>query len=404
MKIAKKVTELPPSGIRKYFDIASTIKDVISLGVGEPDFITPWRVREASIYGIEKGRTTYTSNWGLLELRELISKYTYEGAGIDYDPENEILVTTGVSEGIDLAIRATTDPGDEILVVEPSYVSYKPCVVMAGGKPVPVTTTEENEFKVRREDLEEKITPRTVAIIINYPNNPTGSIMARKDLEEVADVAVEHDLMVLSDEVYEKLTYEGTHASIARLNGMRDNTILLNGFSKAFAMTGWRLGYACGNSDIIEAMMKIHQYTMLCAPITAQMGAIEALKSGQQDMLDMVKEYNRRRRVIVRGFNALGMYCFEPKGAFYSFPSIKFTGLSADEFSERLLYEQGVVTVPGSVFGESGVGHLRCSYCASMEDIKEALARIGRFLDKLKQEQAPAIKNEMRRQREGLDR
>lgn len=404
MKIAKKVTELPPSGIRKYFDIASTIKDVISLGVGEPDFITPWRVREASIYGIEKGRTTYTSNWGLLELRELISKYTYEGAGIDYDPKNEILVTTGVSEGIDLAIRATTDPGDEILVVEPSYVSYKPCVVMADGKPVPVTTTEENEFKVRREDLEEKITPRTVAIIINYPNNPTGSIMTRKDLEEVADVAVEHDLMVLSDEVYEKLTYEGTHASIARLNGMRDNTILLNGFSKAFAMTGWRLGYACGNSDIIEAMMKIHQYTMLCAPITAQMGAIEALKSGQQDMLDMVKEYNRRRRVIVRGFNALGMHCFEPKGAFYSFPSIKFTGLSADEFSERLLYEQGVVTVPGSVFGESGVGHLRCSYCASMEDIKEALARIGRFLDKLKQEQAPAIKNEMRRQREGLDR
>ncbi|HTX44137.1 MAG TPA: aminotransferase class I/II-fold pyridoxal phosphate-dependent enzyme [Methanocella sp.] len=397
MKIAKKVIELPPSGIRKYFDIAATIKDVISLGVGEPDFITPWRVREASIYGMEKGRTTYTSNWGLLELRELISKYAYDGAGVDYDPGDEILVTTGVSEGIDLAIRAITDPGDEILVVEPSYVSYKPCVIMAGGRPVPIMTSEENEFKVRREDLEAKITPKTVAIIINYPNNPTGAIMTRKDLEEVADVAVEHDLMVLSDEVYEKLTYDGRHASVAALNGMRDNTVHLNGFSKAFAMTGWRLGYACGNPEIIEAMMKIHQYTMLCAPITAQMGAIEALRNGQQDVLDMVKEYNRRRRVIVRGFNALGMRCFEPKGAFYSFPSVKSTGLSSEEFSERLLYEQGVVTVPGSVFGEAGVGHLRCSYCASMEDIKEALARIGRFLDALRPEQAPEIKNKARR-------
>jgi aminotransferase len=397
MKIAKKVIELPPSGIRKYFDIASTIKDVISLGVGEPDFITPWRVREASIYGMEKGRTTYTSNWGLLELRELISKYTFEGSGGDYSPNNEILVTTGVSEGIDLAIRAITDPGDEILVVEPSYVSYKPCVIMAGGVPVPVGTSEKNDFKVRREDIEKRITPRTTAIIMNYPNNPTGSIMTRKDLEEIADVAIEHDLMVLTDEVYEKLTYDGRHASIASLNGMRDNTVLLNGFSKAFAMTGWRLGYACGNSEVIEAMMKVHQYTMLCAPIGAQLGAIEALKNGQSDMQDMVKEYNRRRRVIVRGFNELGMDCFEPKGAFYSFPSIKSTGMSSEEFSERLLYEQGVVTVPGSVFGESGVGHLRCSYCSSMEDIKEALARIGRFLDTLKTEKAPAIKKRVKR-------
>jgi aminotransferase len=397
MKIAKKVIELPPSGIRKYFDIASTIEDVISLGVGEPDFITPWRVREASIYGMEKGRTTYTSNWGLLELRELISKYTFEGSGGDYSPNNEILVTTGVSEGIDLAIRAITDPGDEILVVEPSYVSYKPCVIMAGGVPVPVGTSEKNDFKVRREDIEKRITPRTTAIIMNYPNNPTGSIMTRKDLEEIADVAIEHDLMVLTDEVYEKLTYDGRHASIASLNGMRDNTVLLNGFSKAFAMTGWRLGYACGNSEVIEAMMKVHQYTMLCAPIGAQLGAIEALKNGQSDMQDMVKEYNRRRRVIVRGFNELGMDCFEPKGAFYSFPSIKSTGMSSEEFSERLLYEQGVVTVPGSVFGESGVGHLRCSYCSSMEDIKEALARIGRFLDTLKTEKAPAIKKRVKR-------
>lgn len=397
MKIARKVVELPPSGIRKYFDIAATIDDVISLGVGEPDFVTPWRIREASIDGMEKGRTTYTSNWGLLELRELISSYTLEGSGGDYSPNSEILVTTGVSEGIDLAVRAITDPGDEILVVEPSYVSYKPCVIMAGGVPVPVSASRENDFKVRREDIEAKITRKTTAIIMNYPNNPTGAIMARKDLEEVADVAIEHDLMVLTDEVYEKLTYEGRHASIAALNGMRDNTVLLNGFSKAFAMTGWRLGYACGNEEVIEAMMKIHQYTMLCAPIGAQLGAIEALKSGQADMRSMVREYDRRRRVIVRGLNALGLDCFEPRGAFYAFPSIKSTGISSEEFSERLLYGQGVVTVPGSVFGEAGVGHLRCSYCASMEDIREALARIGRFLDSLKLEEAPAAKRRVKR-------
>ncbi len=392
MKIAKKVKDLPPSGIRKFFDIASSVKDVISLGVGEPDFITPWRVREASIYGVEKGKTTYTSNWGLMELRELISTYENEGVGIDYDPAKEILVTTGVSEGIDLAIRAITDPGDEVLIVEPSYVSYKPCVIMAGGEPVSVSTRLENDFKVRKEDLEKYITPRTRAIIMNYPNNPTGSIMTQKDLEEVADVAVEHDLMVISDEVYEKLTYEGKHVSIAALNGMRDNTILLNGFSKAFAMTGWRLGYACGNDEVIEAMMKIHQYTMLCAPITAQMGAIEALKSGQPEMLEMVKEYNRRRRVIVKGFNDLGMSCFEPKGAFYAFPSIRSTGLTSEKFAERLLFEEGVVVVPGNVFGESGDGHLRCSYAASMENIKEALGRMARLLDKIKAEQAPTIK------------
>ncbi|HEY3422601.1 MAG TPA: aminotransferase class I/II-fold pyridoxal phosphate-dependent enzyme [Methanocellaceae archaeon] len=392
MKIAKKVRDLPPSGIRKFFDIASTVKDVISLGVGEPDFITPWRVREASIYGVEKGKTTYTSNWGLIELREQISTYENEGTGIDYDPAKEILVTTGVSEGIDLAIRAITDPGDEVLIVEPSYVSYKPCVIMAGGEPVSVSTRLENDFKVRKEDLEKYITPRTRAIIMNYPNNPTGSIMTQKDLEEVADVAVEHDLMVISDEVYEKLTYEGRHVSIASLNGMRDNTILLNGFSKAFAMTGWRLGYACGNDEVIEAMMKIHQYTMLCAPITAQLGAIEALKNGQPEMLEMVREYNRRRRVIVKGFNDLGMSCFEPKGAFYAFPSIRSTGLTSEKFAERLLFEEGVVVVPGNVFGESGDGHLRCSYAASMENIKEALSRMAKLLDKIKAEQAPTIK------------
>ncbi|WP_424359011.1 aminotransferase class I/II-fold pyridoxal phosphate-dependent enzyme [Methanocella sp. MCL-LM] len=392
MKIANKVKNLPPSGIRKFFDIASGIPDVISLGVGEPDFVTPWRVREASIYGLERGYTTYTSNWGLLELREQISKFIYEGAGVDYSPKNEVLVTTGVSEGIDLAVRAITDPGDEILVVEPSYVSYKPCVIMAGGKPVVVNTTVDNDFRVTKEDLEAKITDRTTAIIMNYPNNPTGAIMPKKNLEEVADVAMEHDLMILSDEVYEKMTYEGTHTSIASLEGMRDNTILLNGFSKAFAMTGWRLGFACGNPDVIEAMMKVHQYTMLCAPINAQMAAIEALKSGQEEMQEMIKEYDRRRRVIVKGFNDMGLDCFEPKGAFYAFPSIKKTGLTDTEFSERLVFEKHVIAVPGSVFGETGVGHLRCSYATNMEQIKEALDRIADFVKELEREQAPKIR------------
>jgi Aspartate/tyrosine/aromatic aminotransferase len=393
MKIANKVRGLPPSGIRKFFDLASSIPDVISLGVGEPDFVTPWRVREASIYALERGYTTYTSNWGLLELRELISKFMLDASGVDYSPKNQVLVTTGVSEAIDLAIRAICDPGDEVLVVEPSYVSYRPCVIMAGGKPVSVSTSVDNDFKVTREDLEAKLTDRTTAIIMNYPNNPTGAIMPRKDLEEIADLAVERDLMVISDEVYEKMTYEGKHASIASFNGMQDNTIALNGFSKAFAMTGWRLGFACGNADVIEAMMKVHQYTMLCAPITAQMAAIEALKNGQGDMQEMVKEYDRRRRVIVKGFNDLGLSCFEPKGAFYAFPSVKSTGLTDEQFSERLLYEKHVIAVPGSVFGESGVGHLRCSYATSMEQIKEALARVADLLDTIKKEQtAPRIR------------
>jgi aminotransferase len=393
MKIANKVQGLPPSGIRKFFDLASSIPDVISLGVGEPDFVTPWRVREASIYALERGYTTYTSNWGLLELRQLISKYMIDAAGVDYSPKNQVLVTTGVSEAIDLAVRAIVDPGDEVLVVEPSYVSYRPCVIMAGGVPVSVSTSVHNDFKVTREDLESKITDRTTAIIMNYPNNPTGAIMPRKDLEEIADLAVERDLMIISDEVYEKMTYEGKHVSLASFNGMQDNTIVLNGFSKSFAMTGWRLGFACGNADVIEAMMKVHQYTMLCAPITAQMAAIEALKNGMNDMQEMIKEYNRRRRVIVKGFNDLGLSCFEPKGAFYAFPSVKSTGLTDEQFSERLLYEKHVIAVPGSVFGESGVGHLRCSYATSMEQIKEALSRVADLLDSIKKEQeAPKIR------------
>jgi aminotransferase len=393
MKIANKVRGLPPSGIRKFFDLASSIPDVISLGVGEPDFVTPWRVREASIFAMERGYTTYTSNWGLLELRELISKFMIDAAGVDYNPKNQVLVTTGVSEAIDLAVRAIVDPGDEVLVVEPSYVSYRPCVIMAGGKPVSVSTSVDNDFKVTREELESKITGRTTAIIMNYPNNPTGAIMPRKDLEEIADLAVERDLMIISDEVYEKMTYGSKHTSIASFNGMQDNTIALNGFSKAFAMTGWRLGFACGNADVIEAMMKVHQYTMLCAPITAQMAAIEALKNGIGDMQEMIKEYDRRRRVIVKGFNDLGLSCFEPKGAFYAFPSVKSTGLTDEQFSERLLYEKHVIAVPGSVFGESGIGHLRCSYATSMEQIKEALARVADLLDTIQKEQtAPKIR------------
>jgi aminotransferase len=393
MKIANKVRGLPPSGIRKFFDLASSIPDVISLGVGEPDFVTPWRVREASIYALERGYTTYTSNWGLLELRELISKFMIDAAGVDYSPKSQVLVTTGVSEAIDLAVRAIVDPGDEVLVVEPSYVSYRPCVIMAGGTPVSVSTSVDNDFKVTREELESKITDRTTAIIMNYPNNPTGAIMPRKDLEEIADLAVERDLMIISDEVYEKMTYGSKHSSIASFNGMQDNTIALNGFSKAFAMTGWRLGFACGNADVIEAMMKVHQYTMLCAPITAQMAAIEALKNGIGDMQEMIKEYDRRRRVIVKGFNDLGLSCFEPKGAFYAFPSVKSAGLTDEQFSERLLYEKHVIAVPGSVFGESGVGHLRCSYATSMEQIKEALNRIADLLDTIQKEQtAPKIR------------
>jgi aminotransferase len=388
MKVSNKVRNLPPSGIRKFFDLASGIPDVISLGVGEPDFVTPWRVREASIYALERGYTTYTSNWGLLELRELISKFMLDSAGVDYSPKNQVLVTTGVSEAIDLAVRAIVDPGDEVLVVEPSYVSYRPCVIMAGGMPVSVSASVDNDFKVTREDLESKITDRTTAIIMNYPNNPTGAIMPRKDLEEIADLAVERDLMIISDEVYEKMTYEGKHTSIASFNGMQDNTVALNGFSKSFAMTGWRLGFACGNPDVIEAMMKIHQYTMLCAPITAQMAAIEALKNGQDEMRQMIKEYDRRRRVIVKGFNDLGLTCFEPKGAFYAFPSVKSTGLTDEQFSERLLYEKHVIAVPGSVFGESGVGHLRCSYATSMDQIKEALNRIADLLETIQKEQA----------------
>jgi aminotransferase len=380
-RIAEKVRQIKGSGIREFFDIAQRMEGAISLGVGEPDFVTPWSVREAGIFSLEKGYTSYTSNWGLLELREALSDKIYKESGVYYEPEGELLLTTGVSEASDLALRAIINPGEEVILHEPSYVSYKPCTAFAGGTPVCVPTSIEDEFKVQAERIEEKITERTKAIILSYPNNPTGATLSRKELEEIADMVNEHDLLVISDEVYGRLTYEGTHTCFASLNGMKERTILLNGFSKAYAMTGWRLGYAAGNKEIIEALMKIHQYVMMCAPITAQMAAMEALKC-DEEVERMVSEYNRRRRVMVDGLNNLGLECFEPKGAFYTFPSIQITGLTSAEFAKRLLMEEKVVVIPGSVFGACGEGFVRCAYAVSQYELKEALERIERFLER----------------------
>lgn len=381
--ISELVKSVPPSGIRKFFDLVVEMDDVISLGVGEPDFVTPWHIREACIYSLEKGFTSYTSNNGLLELRELISQYIKSDYNVSYNPEDEILITTGVSEAADLAFRAIINPGDEVIIPEPCYVSYNPGVVFAGGKPVPVPTYSENEFRVTADQIEKSITDKTKALVLSYPNNPTGAIMEKKDLEEIADVVNEHDIMVISDEVYDRLTYNGKHTSFSSLPGMRDRTIILNGFSKSHAMTGLRVGYATGSEEIIGAMTKIHQYTMLCAPITAQMGAIEALKNGTDEMNKMVREYDRRRRLVVGGLNKIGLDCFEPKGAFYAFPSIKSTGLTSEEFASRLLKEQKVAVVPGDVFGECGAGFLRCSYATSRDELIEALGRIETFVDSL---------------------
>ena len=380
-RVADRVREIEGSGIRKFFDIAQQMEGAISLGVGEPDFVTPWSIREACIFSLEKGYTSYTSNWGLLELREMLSDKMYNEDSVYYEPEDEILITTGVSEASDLALRAILNPGDEVIIHEPSYVSYKPCTVFAGGAPVCVATEVENEFKLQAEEIEEKITEKTKAVVLNYPNNPTGATLSRNDLEEIADVVNEHDLLVISDEVYGKLTYEGEHTCFSSLNGMRDRTILLNGFSKAYAMTGWRLGYAAGNKELIEAMMKIHQYVMMCAPITAQMAAMEALRCNDE-VERMVSEYNRRRRLMVEGLREIGLSCFEPKGAFYTFPSIESTGLTSEEFAKKLLLEEKVVVIPGSVFGASGEGFVRCSYAVSQYEIKEALERMGRFLER----------------------
>jgi len=381
--VADAVRNIPPSGIRKFFDLVLEMDGVISLGVGEPDFVTPWHIREACIYSLEKGVTSYTSNSGILELRQLISKCYRKDFNIDYNPKNEILVTTGVSEAADLAFRALINPGDEVIIPEPSYISYKPSVSLAGGIPVPAPTYQEDDFRITADQIQNSITDKTKALVMSYPNNPTGAIMRKSDLEEIASVVNENDIAVISDEVYGKLTYEGTHTCLSSINGMKDRTIILNGFSKSHAMTGLRLGFCAGNESLISAMTKIHQYAMLCAPVTAQIGAIEALKNGDGEMKKMLREYDRRRRLIVDGLNRLGLDCFEPKGAFYAFPSIKSAGLSSEEFAGRLLREQKVAVVPGDVFGECGAGYLRCSYATSREQLVDALGRIETFLDSL---------------------
>jgi aminotransferase len=381
-RISPTVRAIPPSGIRRFFDIVAETKGVISLGVGEPDFVTPWHIRESCVYGLQKGYTAYTSNYGLLELRQEIARNCATTYGVDYDPRKEILVTVGVSEALDLAMRAILSPGDEVLVPEPCYVSYQACVALAGGVPVTVPTSIDNEFRVTVSQLEALVTPRTKALLIGYPNNPTGTIMPREGLEAIAAFAEKHDLIVISDEIYASLTYEGTHTCFSSLPGMKDRTILLNGFSKAYAMTGWRIGYALSNPDFIGAMTKIHQYTMLCAPITAQIAAVEALRHGQANMERMVEEYNQRRRLMVAGFEKIGLECFEPKGAFYIFPSIKATGLSSLTFAEELLKAEKVAIVPGDAFGACGEGFVRCSYASSTANLSEALTRIGRFVKK----------------------
>ncbi len=382
-RISPTVKAIPPSGIRRFFDIAAEMKGVISLGVGEPDFITPWHIRESCIHGLHRGHTSYTSNYGLLELREEIVKSLHKDYQVTYNPRNEVLVTVGVSEGLDLAMRALLSPGDEVLIPEPCYVSYKSCVALAGGTPITIPTTVENQFRITADELETYVTPRTKILLIGYPNNPTGAIMSKEDLEKIAAFAQKHDLIVISDEIYAKLTYDGTHTCFSSLPGMRDRTIVLNGFSKAYAMTGWRIGYAVSNEDFIGAMNKIHQYTMLCTPITAQIAAIEALKSGEKNVDHMVAEYNHRRRLIYNGFRQMGLECFEPKGAFYIFPSIKKTGLTSLEFAEQLLMAEKVALVPGNAFGDSGEGFVRCSYATSTKNIIEALERIGRFVASL---------------------
>lgn len=380
-RISPIVKSVPPSGIRKFFDIASEMEDVISLGVGEPDFITPWSIRESCVYGLEQGYTSYTANRGLMELREEICNLHKRRFELDYNPKTDVLVTVGVSEALDIAMRTILSPGDEILIPEPCYVSYKACATLAGGVPVTVAAKVENDFRITPADLEPHVTPKTKALLIGYPNNPTGAILSKEDLEAIARFAIKHDLIVISDEIYGDLTYGDTkHVCFAGLPEMKDRTILLNGFSKAYAMTGWRIGYALSNPEIIAAMTKIHQYTMLCAPITAQIAAVEALRHGEKYMKKMVSEYDKRRRLIYDGLQKAGLKCFEPKGAFYIFPDITSTGMTSEEFAEKILMQEHVALVPGNAFGECGEGFVRCSYATSVEQISEALARIEHFV------------------------
>jgi len=379
-RLAKRVSVVPPSGLRKFFDIIATMDDVISLGVGEPDFVTPEPILRAGIASLEAGQTAYTSNAGILELREALAEHLQKLYGVAYDPVDEILITVGVSEALLLAMLALCNPGDEVIVPEPSFVAYKPCVVFAGGVPVPVATDVARNFRVTAEEIEAAITPQTRGLLIGYPNNPTGAVMPRDMLAEIAEVVERHDLIVFSDEIYDRLVYGMSHVCFASLPGMRERTVLMGGFSKDYAMTGWRVGYAAAPRDILKGMRKIHQYIIMSAPTTGQVAAIEALRSGEAAVQDMIREYDERRRVIVQGLNDIGMPCFEPHGAFYVFPSIERTRLTSEEFSERLLFEEKVAVVPGSAFGACGEGYVRCVYAASMTDIEEALGRMESFV------------------------
>lgn len=376
------VTALPPSGIRKFFDLAAEMDDVISLGVGEPDFTTPWSIREAGIYSLEKGRTHYTANSGLIELRKEICTYMNRKYSVKYDPKSEVIVTVGGSEAIDIMMRSVLSPGDEVLIPEPSFVCYKPCAIMLGAVPVPIETKEEDNFRLLPEQLREKITPKTKLLILPFPNNPTGGVMSRSDLEAIAEVLRDTNILVLSDEIYAELRYgEEKHTPFSAIDGMQERTVVVNGFSKAFAMTGWRLGYAMGPAPIIKQMTKVHQYCIMSAPTTSQFAAIEALRSCDDDVEEMCREYNYRRRYIVDGFRKMGLSCFEPLGAFYVFPCIKSTGMSSEEFCAKLLEEERVAVVPGNAFGESGEGFVRVSYAYSIENLQSALERIARFVE-----------------------
>lgn len=384
--LADKVVEIKPSGIRKFFDIVSEMKDAISLGVGEPDFDTPWHIRDEGIYSLEKGRTFYTSNSGLKELRQEICHYMKRKYNVEYQALSEVLVTVGGSEAIDIGLRAMINPGDEVLIPQPSYVSYEPCAVLAGATPVIIDLKAENEFRLTAAELEEAITDKTKILILPFPNNPTGAIMEKEDLEAIAEVIIKHDIFVMSDEIYAELSYKEKHVSIASLPGMRERTLVINGFSKAYAMTGWRLGYACGPADIIRQMTKIHQFAIMCAPTTSQYAAVEALKNGDSDIEEMRVAYNQRRRYLMHAFAQMGLECFEPYGAFYVFPCIKEFGMTSDEFATRFLQEEKVAVVPGTAFGDCGEGYLRISYAYSLENLKIAIERLQHFVERLRAE------------------
>ena len=384
--LSEKVVNIKPSGIRKFFDIVSEMKDAISLGVGEPDFDTPWFVRDEAIYSLEKGRTFYTSNSGLKDLRTEISNYLSKSQNIKYSADNEIIVTVGGSEAIDIGLRAVINPGDEVIIPQPSYVSYEPCAVLAGAKPVIIDLKAEDEFRLKPDDLLNAITEKTKVLILPFPNNPTGAIMERDDLEKIAKIVIDKNILVMSDEIYAELTYKDKHVSIASLEGMKERTILINGFSKAYAMTGWRLGYACGPKDIIAQMTKIHQFAIMCAPTTSQYAAVEALKKGDTEVAKMRQSYNQRRRFLMNAFKELNLDCFEPYGAFYVFPCIKEFNMTSEEFATRLLMEEKVAVVPGTAFGECGEGFLRISYAYSIENLKIAIERISKFIKRLRSE------------------